>query len=232
MEALGDWDSRNLGLASRLADLIRLYARPSRPLDALDVGTQRGRLVAEVSKQVNAIQFQGIEPCLEAEEATVDGVHVRRASCAAIPFGNDSFDVVTLASVYEHINPGERLQSLREIRRVLRPGGILVGQIPNMNFPIEVHSRLPFQQFLPRRVAEVYLRRFSPVPWRVEGTNWFRVGPGELARRAREVGLDELAFEAFNPPLHALPPRWRPFSGILNVLPLGFTFVFSRAATA
>jgi predicted SAM-dependent methyltransferase len=72
-----------------------------------------------------------------------------------IPFDNETSDVVvTLISVYEHLLPRQRLASLKEINRVLKGKGILARQIPNMYFPIEVHSTLPFQSYLPKPLAE------------------------------------------------------------------------------
>jgi ubiquinone/menaquinone biosynthesis C-methylase UbiE len=72
-----------------------------------------------------------------------------------IPFDNETYDVVvTLISVYEHLLPRQRLASLKEINRVLKGKGILARQISNMYFPIEVHSKLPFQSYLPKPLAE------------------------------------------------------------------------------
>jgi hypothetical protein len=56
----------------------------------------------------------------------------------------------------------------------------LAGQIPNVYLPIEVHSKLPFQSYLPKPLAEWYLKKLSTVPWKHNGTNWFRVGPRQL----------------------------------------------------
>ncbi len=48
----------------------------------------------------------------------------------ACPFSEDSFDVVTLWHVLEHLpNPRGTLQI---IRKILRPGGILILSVPNM----------------------------------------------------------------------------------------------------
>jgi SAM-dependent methyltransferase len=44
------------------------------------------------------------------------------------------FDCVTLANVFEHLEPALHNASMAEIYRVLAPGGILVGQIPNPYF--------------------------------------------------------------------------------------------------
>lgn len=47
-----------------------------------------------------------------------------------LPFNNSFFDVVTCIAVLEHVfNPPNVVE---EIRRVLKPGGILIAQVPNI----------------------------------------------------------------------------------------------------
>lgn len=48
----------------------------------------------------------------------------------AIPFPADSFDVVCMSEVIEHLENDVIVQSLREVRRVLRPGGRFLGTVP------------------------------------------------------------------------------------------------------
>lgn len=47
-----------------------------------------------------------------------------------LPFGDDSFDAVTCCQVLEHFTHSH-LPLMREIRRVLRPGGIVEVDVPN-----------------------------------------------------------------------------------------------------
>lgn len=47
-----------------------------------------------------------------------------------LPFDDDAFDIVTMLAVFEHIEPPILRQTLREIRRVLRPGGLYVLTTP------------------------------------------------------------------------------------------------------
>lgn len=49
---------------------------------------------------------------------------------AALPFDDAAFDAVTMLAVFEHIEPAALASLLREIRRVLRPGGALVLTTP------------------------------------------------------------------------------------------------------
>lgn len=47
-----------------------------------------------------------------------------------IPFPDEQFDVVVMSEVIEHLEPKVRDASLLEVRRVLRPGGRLIGTVP------------------------------------------------------------------------------------------------------
>jgi len=150
-------ESRDLGqkrrrsLASRMVNLI-LHVCPNAVL-GLDVGASDGALANELRK-ISGIKFYGLEPSLDDKEVERNGVKIRKGWAHSIPFESGVFDVVLLTSVYEHILPENRLQSMKEIHRVLKSGGVLVGQIPNMYLPIEIYSKLPLQQYLPRVIGD------------------------------------------------------------------------------
>ncbi|HYN88482.1 MAG TPA: glycosyltransferase [Ardenticatenaceae bacterium] len=50
-----------------------------------------------------------------------------------LPFADESFDKVLMSEVLEHL-PNDRI-ALREIYRILRPGGILAISVPHANYP-------------------------------------------------------------------------------------------------
>ncbi len=50
-----------------------------------------------------------------------------------LPFADNSFDAVVLSEVLEHIDDDQR--GLRELFRVLKPGGVLVITVPHANYP-------------------------------------------------------------------------------------------------
>jgi 2-polyprenyl-3-methyl-5-hydroxy-6-metoxy-1,4-benzoquinol methylase len=71
----------------------------------------------------------------ERDNAAVSFLHV---SSDTLPFVEASFDGVLLNEVLEHVT--DEIQTLREIHRVLRPGGHLVIMSPNRWFPFEGHG--------------------------------------------------------------------------------------------
>jgi ubiquinone/menaquinone biosynthesis C-methylase UbiE len=64
----------------------------------------------------------------------------------ALPFEDDTFDAVFMIEVIEHVD-GDA-QAIREVRRVLKPGGVLIVTTPNgATFPVP---------------AKYHLRHYSP----------------------------------------------------------------------
>jgi hypothetical protein len=104
---------------------------------------------------------------------------------------------VTFLSVYEHLRPAARGPALAGIHRVLAPGGLLIGQISNMNFPVEPRSLIPLLQFLPSPVQPWLYQHFSRVEtleFRRQGIQWFRATQGHLQADARKADFSEGVF--------------------------------------
>ncbi|MFL5802705.1 MAG: methyltransferase domain-containing protein [Roseiflexaceae bacterium] len=97
------------------------------------------------------------------------------AVAEALPFPDQSFDGVLLNEVLEHV--ASEAQALREVFRVLRPGGHLVLMSPNRWFPFEQHGLLldetkidipiPLLPWLPARIASPFMRARNYWPWQL-----------------------------------------------------------------
>jgi len=64
----------------------------------------------------------------------VGGARLVAADIARLPFADETFDKILLSEVLEHLP--DDLGALREVRRVLRPGGILAVTVPNHDYPL------------------------------------------------------------------------------------------------
>lgn len=84
---------------------------------------------------------------------------VRADMTSPLPFAPGSFDAVSLISALEHIPAPEPF--LHEIASVLKPEGVVIVQIPNPHFPVDLHYLLPLYGYLPEAWRERYRRAFA-----------------------------------------------------------------------
>ena len=218
-----EWDVRNRVLSETLTELVRTEASADAET-ALDVGCQNGWTTDRYAK-LTGLEWVGIDPALEEPGRSPDGIELKPGFSDRLDFPDDSFDVVMLANVYEHIFPESRVASFREMNRVLRPGGIVVGQIPNPYFPIESHSRLPFMGWLPMRAQKAYWK-LSPVSWEHV---FFVVTPKHLRRDAAAGGLRLAMVRKFNYPPEVIPRKvrgvYRALQRPMRVMPWAWQFI-------
>lgn len=220
-----EWDARNRVLAETLTALVREHA-PAGARRALDVGCQNGWTTDRYA-ELTDLEWIGVDPVISSEQRSPHGMPLRPGTADSLDFPDDTFDVVILANVYEHLLPPQRVASFGEIRRVLTVGGVVVGQIPNPYFPIESHSRLPFMGWLPVRAQKLYWR-LSPVDWEHD---FFVVTPRHLRRDAAQAGLEMVMLRKFNYPPEVIPKAVRGFARLLErpmrILPWAWQFVLA-----
>ncbi|HXG29253.1 MAG TPA: class I SAM-dependent methyltransferase [Nevskiales bacterium] len=106
----------------------------------LDLGCGNGRLTKIILNHVGRRVMVGID--LDPEETRLaigEGIYSRVHTCSAthIPEPSGSFDFVFSNSVLEHIEPIQ--DTLKEVSRLLRPGGRFLFTVPSNHF----HSCLP-----------------------------------------------------------------------------------------
>jgi ubiquinone/menaquinone biosynthesis C-methylase UbiE len=98
----------------------------------LDVGCGTGTLIAMIRRLYPGLAVVGIDPdpkALARAERKTRGaagiVQLDRGFSDELPYADASFERVFSSFMFHHLPKSERLQSLREIRRVLKPGGSL-----------------------------------------------------------------------------------------------------------
>ena len=159
------------GQERRLAMIERYVSLEGRR--ALDLGCGVGEYVRAFARQgAEAIGLDIELPRLvEARSRSIDGGWTSRqrspkqggtqflaGAGEALPFANASLDVIVLNEVIEHVDDDRA--TLREISRVLSPGGRCVIFAPNRLYPFETHGiyfrkryifgNIPFVNWLPR----------------------------------------------------------------------------------
>ena len=121
---------RERALRERFLDLARIAPGES----VLDVGCGTGTLAIAAKRRVGAVgEVSGIDASVEmierankkAKRAKTD-VTFKTALAESLPFSDARFDVVLSTVMLHHLRRAVREQSVREMRRVLKPGGRLL----------------------------------------------------------------------------------------------------------
>jgi SAM-dependent methyltransferase len=154
--------------------------------ETLDAGCGSGRTMDELRRYGRVSGFD-VNPLAVEYARTRGHADVRRARLEEIPWSDESFDLITCLDVLEH-TPDD-VASLRELRRVARPGATLLLTVPAYQLLWSSHD-----------VANHHYRRYRR--------------PG-LVRAARAAGWEPVGWTYFNSILLApaavvrLSERWR-----------------------
>lgn len=129
------------------------------------------------------------------------GLQGVQADVRRLPFAGGAFDVVISDSTLDHFESGAEIgAALREIRRVLRPGGILLLTLDNAANPaIALRNALPYR----------LLHRLGILPYYVGAT----CGPRRLRAMLQAAGLQVHTVEAI---LHCPRVLAVPAAGLLH----------------
>ena len=122
----------------------------------LDLGCRSGALTRHFLEGNSVVGLDVDAAALE--KAAAIGIEPVRANVEEpLPFEDGSFDAVVAGELFEHLQFPDAL--VAEIRRVLRPGGVLVGSVPNA---YRIQSRLRFLRGNSPEDDPTHLRMFSP----------------------------------------------------------------------
>jgi SAM-dependent methyltransferase len=177
---LGELVARVMAWETGAANAFAVDQLPLEPGAAvLEIGCGHGRTLAALARRVRGGTVAGVDPSevmvrhatgrLRAEIAR-GRAEVHRAEAARLPFADARFDAALAVHVL-YFWP-EPLVELREIRRVLRPGGVLaLGFRPD---DAGARASLPASVYHLRSVEDVakLLREAGFEPTRVAAASW------------------------------------------------------------
>jgi SAM-dependent methyltransferase len=173
----------------RIVDYVVNIVVPMLPpgrVEHLDIGAGWGHLIAELRKRAPQVTSQGCD--YNPQHNETPGLTIKHVDLNqdALPFPDQSFDVITCTEVLEHVENFRRV--VREIARVAKPGALVLISTPNV---LNLRSRWYF-------LTRGFYEYFDPLPLRDDP----RFYPGErhitpipyfyLAHALRENGFKDI----------------------------------------
>ncbi|MAG32827.1 MAG: hypothetical protein CL908_18270 [Deltaproteobacteria bacterium] len=104
------------------------------PISVLEVGSFPGVMSVVIKQSGYDIHCLDLDPGRMSDLAHKYGLDLERCDIETedIPFSDDSYDVVVFTEILEHLRI-DPLHALRELKRVLKPGGTLILTVPNIS---------------------------------------------------------------------------------------------------
>jgi len=118
------------GSRARLQHLMKSIGRPH---VVLNIGCGSG--IFEKLALAEGIDIYSLDPSEKSVQKLRQtlqlGDKAKVGYIQSIPFPESHFDIVVVSEVLEHLTPEVMTQGLAEIRRVLKPGGRVLGTVPS-----------------------------------------------------------------------------------------------------
>ena len=179
----------------RTTELLQRYV-PQRARDVLDVGGGPGVYAEWLTERGHSVRL--IDPVRRhVDHARARGVEARLGEAQRLDQADSSVDVVLLMGpLYHLVDEEDRLRALREARRVLRPGGILIATAIS-RFAALLDQLVRLDRFHdPDEMQRVEtITRTGVLPAREGGifTTAFMHLPRQLRSEVAAAGFDDLA---------------------------------------
>jgi len=143
----------------KILSVVQDFHPETKSLNCLDIGCSSGIITRFLGDYFSMVMGMDIDQeAIQDTKANPSSPHVHflMADSMAIPFGNNTFDVIVCNQIYEHVPDAK--QMMEEIYRVLKKQGFCYFAAGNRYMIVEGHYGLPFLSWLPNTLGHVYLR--------------------------------------------------------------------------
>jgi SAM-dependent methyltransferase len=169
-ECYSDREASTLDVSSRtfkaqkILAVIQAYLKSKDFLTArcLDIGSSGGIITNFLGKSFSQVVGLDVDvKAIQFAKSFNDRANVSFliGTGCEVPFESEQFDFVVCNHVYEHVPDAGAL--FGEIYRILKPKGICYLACSNKYWLIEPHYKLPFLSWIPKSLANAYLRFLS-----------------------------------------------------------------------
>jgi SAM-dependent methyltransferase len=182
----------------------------------LDAGCGTGGTTARLRRYGRVVgldlAWEALQP---ARGRGLDG-HLARGDIQRLPFRDASFDAATSFEVVYHLGVANDQAALAELRRVLKPGGLLLLRVPAHDWLRGAHDRLVHTR---HRYSPAEVRtKLARAGFRVERLAWANslLFPAAVAKRLllersnSHVRVPHDAAAVLDPESGAEPDLWQP----------------------
>ncbi len=183
----------------------------------LENGCGVGMYLQHLAPHIRSIV--GLEYDIErAREARTRSPELVNGASEQLPFTSGSFDIILSHEVLEHVRDDR--DSVEEMVRVLKPGGVILLFVPNLGYPYETHGmywrgryhfgNIPLVHYLPAR----WRRKLAPHV-RAYSTSDIKKLFSQLPIKVLE---QEIIFGAYDNLIHRFPALGRLLRSLLQWL--------------
>jgi SAM-dependent methyltransferase len=199
---------------------------PQAALRLLDAGCGTGANLTHFQSRTNRVY--GIDLSPDALHHCVARRHhtLARASAATLPFPDGIFDVVLSCDVLYHQGIADPIAALRELRRVLKPGGLLLLNLPAYQWLYSSHDR---SVHTARRFTKAkVMRMVAGANFDLAYTTYWNtllfpaIAAARLWRKLKAAPASDLDSNPDSPLAHVAAGLLQIERAILRVMPLPF----------
>lgn len=149
--------------AKKIVAVISDYLGNLSKLSCLDLGCSIGyitEVLAKHFKKAIGVDVDGNAISIAKKNIKKSNISFYISHERKLDFLDETFDVIVFNQIYEHVKDPKVIFS--EIKRILKKGGVCFFGARNKYGIFDGHYKLPFISWLPRKLANFYLRVFTP----------------------------------------------------------------------
>jgi len=143
----------------KIISVLQDFNPGTQSLNCLDIGCSSGIITSLLGDRFRmAIGMEIDQEAIQYAQHHSSSARVQflAADSMALPFQDDSMDVIVCNHIYEHVPYAD--QMMDEVYRVLKEEGFCYFSAGNKYMVIEGHYGLPFLSWIPKSLAHLYLK--------------------------------------------------------------------------